>query len=112
MQEQTVRYSILTAIAALAAMTVSAPPVLSAPLSAKPHSAPAVTRVADLDRPGSLRWPRHRHADAYWQWRYRAAYARWLHNEYVRAGYPVRHYRPYTYARVDTCCCCAYRRHW
>jgi hypothetical protein len=38
-------------------------------------------------------WGDTRHGRTDWHWRYRAAYMRWLHNEYVRAGYPVHHYR-------------------
>jgi hypothetical protein len=67
-----------------------------------------VTTVADLDAPASAYRP-HR-ADGYWQWRYRAAYVRWMHNEHVRAGYPVRHRQFRTYARVYSCC--YYHRHW
>jgi hypothetical protein len=90
MQEEPMRHPRLTAVAALAAIAVSATPALSLDRPARPDSVPVVTRVADLDRP-SARRPHARHADPDWQWRYRAAYTRWLHNEYVRAGFPVRH---------------------
>jgi hypothetical protein len=62
-----------------------------------------VMRVADLDRPARV----HRHHRQYYQyWRYRAAYTRWLHNEYVVAGYPVHQYRAPTYFWVyDRCAC-------
>ncbi len=63
-----------------------------------------ITRVADLDRPARAyrqHGPRH-----YRYWRYRAAYTRWLHNEYVVAGYPVHQYRTPTYFWVyDRCHC-------
>jgi hypothetical protein len=73
-----------------------------------PGSASAfVTRVADLDRPSYARHSRHR---GHWQWRYRAAYTRWLHNEYVVAGYPVHQYRSPTYYWIEPCC--ERRRHW
>ena len=49
-------------------------------------------------------------ANTRWHWRYRAAYTRWLHNEYTRAGYPVRHHQFRTYVRVVPCCCC--RDYW
>lgn len=48
-------------------------------------------QVADVDSQPRLR--EHAH------WRYRAAYTRWLHNEYVRAGYPVRHPSRRIYSR-------------
>jgi hypothetical protein len=44
-----------------------------------------IVRVADLD--GHHRSSAGERAN----WRYRATYTRWLHNEYVRAGYPIRH---------------------
>jgi hypothetical protein len=69
-----------------------------------------VAPVADLDRSLDVR-PRSHRADAYWYWRYRAAYTRWVHNEYVRAGFPVRHPQLRTYVRADTYCCRRYR-HW
>ena len=59
-----------------------------------------VTRVADLDRPARAR------SDMRWHWRYQAAYTRWLHNEYARAGYPVQHRQFRTYVHVVPCCCC------
>ena len=98
-------------IAALAAIAVSASPALSFAHPAGLESAPVVTRVADLQRP-SARKPHARPADSYWQWRYRATYTRWLHSEYVRAGYPVRQVRGRTYVRVDHGCCCARHRTW
>lgn len=73
-----------------------------------PDSGSLVTTVADLDAPRSAYRPYR--ADVYWHWRYRAAYVRWMHNEYVRAGYPVRHRQFRTYARVYKCC--YYHRRW
>ena len=67
---------------------------------------PLVTPVADLDT------PRRARSDMRWHWRYRAAYTRWLHNEYARAGYPVEHRQFRTYVRVTPCCCCRDRWHW
>lgn len=52
-----------------------------------------IVRVADLD--GHYRSSAGERAN----WRYRASYTRWLHNEYLRAGYPVRHPSRRTYVR-------------
>jgi hypothetical protein len=68
----------------------------------------AAIRVADLDRPGVGR----RHYRGGHHWRSKAAYVRWLHNEYVVAGYPVNQYRTPTYRWVDACCYYGYRRWW
>jgi len=65
-----------------------------------------VTRVADLDTRVYTRRGRSGDRDTYWSWRYRAAYTRWLHNEYARAGYPVEHRQYRTYVRRVPCCCC------
>jgi hypothetical protein len=72
----------------------------------------AIVKAADLDRPSRPHVYRHSSADDYWNWRYRASYIRWMHNEYVRAGYPVRHPHTRTYVRVAPCCCCDRYRHW
>ena len=63
-------------------------------------------------RAAHARTYRHYHADAYWHWRYRAAYTRWMHNEHVRAGYPVRLRHSRTYMRADACHGCQRHRHW
>src|SRR5262245_7250670 len=104
------RIAARTILAALAATLVSATPSLSLDRPAKlPADALAVTRVADLDRPASRR-AGYRQTDTYWHWRERARYTRWLHNEYVNAGYPVRHAYSRTYiVVVDDCC---WRRRW
>ena len=62
-----------------------------------------MTAVADLD--ARDRVYRHRDSDGY-RAHYRAAYTRWLHNEYVRAGYPIEHKQYRTYVRAVPCCCC------
>ena len=67
-----------------------------------------VVHVADLTAPAGVHRPYR--ADSYRNWRYRAAYVRWMHNELVRAGYPVKHPHLKTYAR--TLRCCTYRRDW
>ncbi len=107
------RTAALTALASLAAITVSATPSLSLDRPGRPpaESDSAVMRVADLDRPSSRRHAHARHVDTYWHWRYRARYTRWLHNEYVNAGYPVRHTYSRTYVVVADGCCWRHR-HW
>jgi hypothetical protein len=107
------RTAALAALASLAAITVSATPSLSLDRPVRPpaESGAALMRVADLERPLSRRHAHHRHVDTYWHWRYRAHYTRWLHNEYVNAGYPVRHANSRTYVVVVDGCC--WRRwHW
>lgn len=66
--------------------------------------ASAAVPAADLDNPMHTGTYRRNRADAYFYWRYRAAYTRWMHNEYVRAGHPVRHRQFRTYARTYACC--------
>ena len=96
------------ALGLAAALTLWTGPALAFDRLASP-GAPAtiVTLVADLDRPAHTR--RYR-GGSHANWRYRAAYTRWLHNEYVVAGYPVHQYRSPTYFWVDACC--HHRRHW
>jgi hypothetical protein len=105
------RTAALTALASLAAIAASATPSLSLDRPARPPAdASAVMRVADLDGPRSQRLAGYRQVDTYWHWRERARHTRWLHNEYVNAGYPVRHaWRRTTVVVVDGCC---WRRHW
>lgn len=107
------RIAALTALASLVAITVSATPSLSLDRPARPTAGgdSAVIRVADLDRPPLQRHARYRHADTYWHWRHRARYTRWMHNEYVNAGYPVHAYR-HTYVVVVVDGCCWRRGYW
>jgi hypothetical protein len=86
-----------------AGLALFAAPALALDRPAHPEGGSLVERVADLDRP-TYRLERHHHAGAYAHWRYRAAYTRWLHNEYVVAGYPVNQYRSPTYYWVRSCC--------
>ena len=71
-----------------------------------------VTRIADMEHHGKRRRARaHRGNSAYWH--YRLSSARWLHNQYVNAGYPARRYLSagtYVYVRADACC--GHHRHW
>lgn len=91
-------------------LTLCASPTLALDHLPKPVYGPSpVVRVADLDAPLQRYGHRAYLADSYWQWRYRAAYTRWIHNEYVRAGYPVRHRQFRTYARAYDCCGYAHR---
>jgi hypothetical protein len=85
---------------------VAASPVLALDRVPGPGSGgSAVVRAADLDSRG------YRHAyRGHWDWRYRAAYTRWMHNEYLRAGYPIGHPHFRTYARDYPVCC--RHRHW
>ena len=76
-----------TAFVLLAATSV---PVFATSLEKPSRTDSAVVLAADLDAPTRAHQPGHGRVDSYWNWRYRAAYTRWLHNEYVKAGYPVR----------------------
>ncbi len=85
------RYGVI-ALALLAAVVLV---TVSASAFDKLSGAPSlVVRVADMDasHPSA-----HGRADSYRHWRYRASYIRWLHMEYARAGYPVRHPSRRTY---------------
>ena len=107
------RAAVSMAFVVLAAIMLYAAPALALDRLAHPGvSASIVARVADLDRPTYTRRHRYHGAERRWHWRHRAAYVRWLHNEYVRSGYPVRHYHSRTYVVVDRCCCCDRDRHW
>jgi hypothetical protein len=93
------------------ALPLCAQPVLAFERLALPGDAVSpVVRVADLDRPMHTHSYRRDRADSYWYWRYRAAYTRWVHNEYVRAGYPLRYREFRTYERFYDCC--RSHRHW
>ena len=95
-------------LAVAAALTVWIAPALALDRSPSPGvPASAVTHAADLDRP--IYGRRYRGLGS-WHWRNRAAYTRWLHNEYVVAGYPVNQYRSPTYYWVYPCC--YPYRHW
>ena len=88
-------------LALAATLALLAVPALAFDRPAHP-SGGIVTRVADLDRPTHA--PHYRR-ETYVHWRNRAAYTRWLHNEYVVAGYPVNQYRSRTYVWVPAVCC-------
>ena len=104
--------NLVVATVLASALTLSATPAPALDLTHRPDtSAPVVVPVADLDRAGPVRAYRY-HADAYWHWRYRAAYTRWMHNERVRAGYPVRLRHNRIYVRADACHGCERGRHW
>jgi hypothetical protein len=85
-------------------LALAAPPALALDRPAHPAGDTIAERIADLDRPMSGPNTRVRR-DTTAHWRYRAAYTRWLHNEYVVAGYPVNQYRSSTYFWVDEVCC-------
>ena len=96
---------VVLALAAMSVLSIAPAHALDRLASPASNRASIVTRIADLDRPMHAR--RYRGGS---DWRYRAAYTRWLHNEYVVAGYPVHQYRTPTYYWIEPCC---YRhRHW
>lgn len=80
---------VVSAILAASVLAAQAGPV---DVAGKRGEFPLV-HIADLDSQYRGRVGEHAH------WRYRAAYTRWLHNEYVRAGYPVRHPSRRIYSR-------------
>ncbi len=85
------RYGVI-ALALLATVVLV---TVSASAFDKLSGAPSlVVRVADMDASHPAA---HGRADSYRHWRYRASYIRWLHMEYARAGYPVRHPSRRTY---------------
>jgi hypothetical protein len=91
---------ILTALAL--PLVLCAAPTLALDRPAMPAGSQLpIIRIADLDRPADYRAYR---GDAHGNWRYRAAYSRWLHNEYKASGYPVRHPHYRVYARAWPCC--------
>ena len=75
--------------AALVLAAAISVPALANALDKPPHTESPLILAADLDAPARAH-PGHGRADSYGNWHYRAAYTRWLHNEHVRAGYPVR----------------------
>jgi hypothetical protein len=77
------------------AVLLAAPAAIQAsPLDiAGPRGELALVKVADVDSQYRVR------SGEYGNWRYRALHTRWLHNEYVRAGHPVRHPSRRTYSR-------------
>jgi hypothetical protein len=75
-----------TAFVLLAASSVS---VAASALDQPSRIDSPVILAADLDAPARMH-SGHGRPESYWNWRYRAAYTRWLHNEHVRAGYPIR----------------------
>jgi len=107
------RMVLLMASALPLVMSAAPTPSLALDRLSRPgDAAPVAVPVADLDRAAHARTYRHYHADAYWHWRYRAAYTRWMHNEHVRAGYPVRLRHSRTHMRADACHGCPRHRHW
>ena len=91
---------VLTALA-LPLVLCAAPAVAFQRLAPPAEATLPVVRIANLDRPADYRAYR---GDPHGNWRYRAAYSRWLHNEYKNSGYPVRHRHYRVYARAWHCC--------
>jgi hypothetical protein len=111
---------LLAAFAILAWMSCTSPSYAIERLANPARHTTLVTRIADLDQPAAHRHRYHRHAGlhhhhrGHWHWKQRAYASRWLHFQYVNAGYPVRHYHRdiiYTYL-PHHCCCCSHHRHW
>jgi hypothetical protein len=106
----------LAALAAAAAMIGFATPSLSLELPRGFSGRDGlVTRVADLGtgRTTTIVRSKHRHRHAR-NWRHRRAFAsRWLHLQYVNAGYPVRHYhRDVYFTYLPAPYCYGFRRYW
>ena len=107
------RMVLVMALALPLVLSAASAPTLALDRLPRPgDTAPVAVHVADLDHAVHARAYRHYHADAYWHWRYRAAYTRWMHNEHVRAGYPVRLRHSRTYTRAHVCHGCERYRHW
>ncbi len=93
------RPATVTALASFATMALFASPCLAVEGIAKPAPATSlVTRVADKAAPKRRLAPPYR-APRFrgpwyetWYWRERTGANRWLHFQYVNAGFPVRHY--------------------
>jgi hypothetical protein len=111
---------VLAALASLAAIVLWAAPASAMQRVASPSGeGTLVARIADADKPAARKDRKHRHArihrhgrgDAYWH--YRLSASRWLHYQYVNAGYPARRYEGevyYTYFPGDDCC--RHHRYW
>jgi len=99
----------LTAFASFAALAPTPSPATER--LAKPAGATTlVTRTADTGRPWRFRMIHIHRKPA---WLVRAHANRWLHYQYVNAGYPVRHYDYGTYyTYLPGPLCCGYGRHW
>jgi hypothetical protein len=100
-----------TAVASLAALALTPTPSLAMERLAKPSgAATVVTRIADSDRPRRFRMIHIYHRKP--AWLVRAHANRWLHYQYVNAGYPVRHTHRSTYTYFPGPLCCGYYGHW
>ena len=107
---------VLAALAAGAAVALFATPSAAAPRLVNPSDAGTlVTRVADVDRPAAraARHARVYHGGGREYWHYRLQAGRWLHDQYVSAGYPASRYEGEVYyTTFPGDYCCGYRRHW
>jgi hypothetical protein len=104
---------LLAALAAGAAIALFATPAAATSRLANPsHADSLVTRTADVNRPESKHGQaRIRRGGSSEYWHYRLGAARWLHYQYVNAGYPASRYEVY-YSTFPGDHCCGYRRHW
>jgi hypothetical protein len=112
-QEDSMRRVSAIPLALAATLTLWAVPAQALDRTTSPGGGTIIVQVADLDRPAQARRRHHRvgRVASHRHWRYRAAYTRWLFNEYVVAGYPVNQYRSRTYYWVGSCCV-RHHRYW
>jgi hypothetical protein len=113
---------VLAAVAAGAAMALWTAPSSAMQPVAKPAGASAlVTRTADGGQAAAPKKAKHRPVRVYRgdrgeYWHYRLSAGRWLHNQYVNAGYPVDRYQgEITYVTFPGGPCCGhhrFHRHW
>jgi hypothetical protein len=76
----------------------------AAPATEKKQTAPVRNRRVAIFVPD---YERQRQERAKWYWLHRAHANRWLHFQYVNAGYPVRHaHRDIYYMYVPAAYCC------
>ena len=110
---------VLAALVAGAGIALWASPSSAVQRVADPSDANSLlARTADVERTAARRAGKKRHARVYREgrgeyWHYRLSAGRWLHQQYVNAGYPAQRYAgEVTYAAFPGGYCCGYRRHW
>jgi hypothetical protein len=108
------RKALLLAALASTAIALFAAPSAATPRLANPYGADTlITRVADLDRPATRSGRHVYHGGGRAYWHHRLGAGRWLHDQYVNAGYPASRYEGEVYyTTFPGDYCCGYRRHW
>jgi hypothetical protein len=111
---------VLAAVASFATIALCVTPSSAMQRVANPGEANVlVTPIADLDRQAARPDRKHgralvyRHGRDHGYWDHRLSAGRWLHYQYVNAGYPSRRHHKevyYTYFPGDYCC--RHHRHW